>query len=183
MIMSKYLKMFTYCKKMDFNLLVIAGATFSVSTIMFFLWNNFVKKSVLISDKKISRSSCICKAQYCGYCGIKLCTCNCKTTGICTCKEFIDSTKSKSKFSKIKNFFSTPRFLVPRFPIFRLILQPIFIRIRLAFKNMRITEQTKAEASLYKLAKLLWDQGKYLEAEQINSQMLNVRRIALGDKK
>ena len=46
---------------------------------------------------------------------------------------------------------------------------------------MRITEQTKAEASLYKLAKLLWDQGKYSEAEQINSQMLNVRRIATGD--
>jgi len=161
MIMSKYLKMFTYCK--------------------------FVKKSILISDKKISSPSCICKAQYCGYCGIKLCNCNCKTIGICTCKEFIDSIKSKSKFFKIKIFFSRsihiPRFLVPRFPVFRLILQPIFFRIRLAFKNMRITEQTKAEASLYKLAKLLWDKGKYSEAEQINSQILNVRRIVLGDKK
>ena len=146
---------------MDLNLLVVAGVTVSTSTIIFFLWDFFMKKNQLISDKK-------------------------ETTCICTCKEFIDSTKSKSKFSKIKNFFSKPihfpTFIkIPKFPAFRLILQPIFIRIRLAFKNMRITEQTKAEASLYKLAKLLWDQGKYSEAEQINSQMLNVRRIATGD--
>jgi hypothetical protein len=48
---------------------------------------------------------------------------------------------------------------------------------------MRITEQTKVEASLYKLAKSLWNQGKYSEAEQINSQILNIRRIVLCDKK
>ena len=169
---------------MDLNLLVVAGVSVSTSTIIIFLWNFFMKKNQLISNKK--ETSCICKDGYCGYCGIKLCKCNCQTAGICTCKEAIDSTKSK--FSKIKNFFSKPiRFPtfinIPRFPVFRLILQPIFIRIRLAFKNMRITEQTKAEASLYKLAKLLWDQGKYSEAEQINSQMLNVRRIVLCDKK
>jgi len=145
---------------------------------MFFLWNNFIKERPLISNKNIS--TCICKAQYCGYCGVKLCNCNCKTKDICTCKEFLDS--KKSKFYKIKNFFSTS-IHIPRFPVFRLILRPIFIRIRLAFKNMRITEQTKAEASLYKLAKLLWDQGKYSEAEQINSQMLNIRRIVLSDRK
>jgi len=172
---------------MDLNLLVLAGVSVSTSTIIFFVWYFFMKKNQLISNKK--ETTCICKDGYCGYCGVKLCKCNCQTAGICTCKEFIDSTKSKfSKFSKIKNFFSKPiRFPtfinIPRFPVFRLILQPIFIRIRLAFKNMRITEQTKAEASLYKLAKLLWDQGKYSEAEQINSQMLNVRRIVLCDKK
>ena len=169
---------------MDLNLLVVAGVTVSTSTIIFFLWDFFMKKNQLISDKK--ETTCICKDGYCGYCGVKLCKCNYQTAGICTCKEFIDSTKSKSKFSKIKNFFSKPihfpTFIkIPKFPAFRLILQPIFIRIRLVFKNMRITEQTKAEASLYKLAKLLWDQGKYSEAEQINSQMLNVRRIATVD--
>jgi hypothetical protein len=176
--------MFTY-SKMDFNLLAVVGVSLSTSTIIFFVWDFFMKKNQLISDKK--ERTCICKdGGYCGYCGVKLCKCNCETAGICTCKEFIESTKSK--FSKIKNFFSKPiRFptfiKIPRFPVFRLILQPIFIRIRLAFKNMRITEQTKAEASLYKLAKLLWDKGKYSEAEQINSQILNVRRIVLGDKK
>jgi hypothetical protein len=165
---------------MDFNinLLVFAGVSFGASTIIFFLWNNFAKKSPLICDK--NTSTCICKAQYCGYCGVKLCKCNFKTVDKCTCKEAIDS--KTSKFSKIKNFFSStihlPRFSVQRFPLFCLILQPIFTRISLAFKNMRITEQKKAEASLYKLAKILWDQGKYSEAEQINSQMLNVRRIA-----
>ena len=169
---------------MDFNLLTVVGVSLSTSTIIFFLWDFFMKKNQSISDKK--ETTCICKDGYCGYCGIKLCNCNCQTAGICTCKEATNS--HKSKFSKIKNFFSKPiRFPtvinIPRFPVFRLILQPIFIRIRLAFKNMRITEQTKAEASLYKLAKLLWDQGKYSEAEQINSQMLNVRRIVLGDKK
>jgi hypothetical protein len=169
---------------MDLNLLVVAGVSVSTSAIIIFLWDFFMKKNQSISDKK--ETTCICKdGGYCGYCGDKLCKCNCETAGICTCKEFIESTKSK--FSKIKNFFSRPiRFHtfinIPRFPVFRLILQPIFIRIRLAFKNMRITEQTKAEASLYKLAKLLWDQGKYSEADQINSQMLNVRRIVLGDK-
>ena len=160
---------------MDLNLLLVAGVSVSTSTIIFFLLDFFMKKNQLVSDKK--ETTCICKD---GYCGVKLC----KTAGICTCKEFIDSTKSK--FSKIKNFLSKPiRFPtfinIPKFPTFRLILQPIFIRIRLAFKNMRKTEQTKAEASLYKLAKLLWDQGKYSEAEQINSQMLNVRRIATVD--
>ena len=169
---------------MDFNLLVVAGVSVTTSTIIFFLWDFFSKKNQLISDKKEIR--CICKDGYCGYCGVKLCKCNYQTVGVCTCKEAIDS--HKSKFSRIKNFFSKPiRFpdfiKIPRFPVFRLILQPIFIRIRLAFKNMRITEQTKAEASLYKLAKLLWDQGKYSEAEQINSQLLNVRRLVLGDKK
>ena len=169
---------------MDFNLLVVAGVSVSTSTVIFFLWDFFMKKNQLIYDKK--ETTCICKDGYCGYCGVKLCKCNCQTAGICTCKEFIDSTKSKC--SKIKNFFSKsirfPTFInISRFPVFRLILQPIFIRISLVFKNMRITEQKKAEESLYKLAKLLWDQGKYSEAEQINSQMLNVRRIALGDKK
>lgn len=165
---------------MDFNvnLLVFAGVSFGASTIIFFLWNNFVKKTPLICDK--NTSTCICKAQYCGYCGVKLCKCNVRNLDICTCKEATDS--EKSKFSKIKNFFST-NIYIPRFPVFRLILQPIFIRISLLFKNMRITEQRKAEASLSKLAKLLWDEGKYSEAEQINSHILNVRRLVLGNKK
>ncbi|NBO24533.1 MAG: tetratricopeptide repeat protein, partial [Chlamydiae bacterium] len=43
--------------------------------------------------------------------------------------------------------------------------------------------QAKVEANLHKLAKSLWDQGKYAEAERINLEILNVRRLIFGDKK
>ena len=57
---------------------------------------------------------------------------------------------------------------------------PPFPRI---LKNKQKTVENKAEISLHKLAKSLWDKGKYSEAEQIILEVLNVRRLVGIDKK
>jgi len=70
-----------------------------------------------------------------------------------------------------------------RIPVFTMILRPLIIRIKMAFKKKIVSEQTKAEESLHKLAKSMWDQGKYSEAERINLEILKVRKLVFGDKK
>lgn len=174
----------------DFDLLLIAGASALSFSFMFFSWIMFNKRQstkMLLCDK--NTATCNCNEKYCGYCGVKLCKC---TYSICICKESL--TASKSISAKIKSFLYRPvhfkfsflrglHFTTSRFPLVTLILRPFIIRLKLAIKNKKMTEQTKAEASLHKLARSLWDQGKYAEAERINLEVLNVRRLVFGDKK
>ena len=175
---------------MDFNLLLIAGASaFSFSFVVFswFILSNKRQETTILSDK--NTSTCNCKEKYCGYCGVKQCKCS---YSICMCKE--SSTSSKTLSSRIKNFLYRPislkfiflkslHFPTTRFDFFALILRPLIDRLKLTIKSKQETKQMKAEASLHKLARSLWDQGKYAEAERINLEVLNVRRLVFGDKK
>ena len=86
---------------------------------------------------------------------------------------------------RIKNFLTKPlrlRFYTLRISVFSMILQNAILRVKLVFKKKIVTEQMKVETNLHKLARSLWDQGKYAEAERINLEVLNVRRLVFGDK-
>ena len=144
-----------------------------------------------LSDK--NTITCICNEKFCGYCGIKRCKCN-NSTDVCSCKEGKTILLSKSLSSRIKKFlvksvnvrfplFRSLHFPLTRLPLLNLILRPFFSRIKLIFTRKTLTEQNKAEVSLNKLARLLWDEGKYAEAERINLEVLNVRRLVFGEKK
>jgi hypothetical protein len=89
----------------------------------------------------------------------------------------------------MKTFFIKPRFkffrnlkFSNRLSDFGLLLRPLFVRFRQILKNKQKTVENKAELSLHKLAKSLWDKGKYYEAEQIFLEILNVRRLVGIDK-
>ena len=171
---------------MDFDLLFIAGASafsFSFVIVSWFIFSNKSQEAIILSDKNIT--TCNCKEKYCGYCGVKVCKFS---------QESSTPPPPKTLSSRIKNFLYKPirlkfiflknlHFPTTRLDLFALILRPLIDRLKLAIKNKQETTQMKAETSLNKLARSLWDQGKYAEAERINLEVLNVRRLVFGDKK
>ena len=151
---------------MDFDLLLISGV--GASTLIFFLLFMCKKQLWLpVSDKNTE-----------------------------TCSEISDIVSKGNKlesqktlFLRMKTFFIKPRFkffrnlkFSNRLSDFGLLLRPLFVRFRQILKNKQKTVENKAELSLHKLAKSLWDKGKYYEAEQIFLEILNVRRLVGIDK-
>jgi len=165
---------FTLSNLFDSDLLLIASISIGTGTILLISWFAFGKK---ISPKKM-----IVKTTPSSSLIITKCTC---LDEVCKCK-MANKNSYKSIPKRIKNFLLKPvniRLPTLRMPLFVMILHPVIIRIKTAFKKKIITEQAKVEANLHKLAKSLWDQGKYAEAERINLEILNVRRLIFGDKK
>jgi len=152
---------------MDFDLLLISGV--SVSTLIFFLLFMLKKQLWLtVSDKNTETCS-----------DIKL-----------NVSKENKLESPKTLFLRMKTFLIKPRFnffrnlnFSNRLPDFGLLLRPLFVRVRQILKNKQKTVENKAEISLHKLAKSLWDKGKYSEAEQIILEVLNVRRLVGIDKK
>jgi hypothetical protein len=168
---------FTLEHLFDPDLLLIAGISIGTGTVILISWFAFGKK---ISPEKMivkttsSSSSSSTKSNKC-ICLDEVCKCK---MGHISCYKSIPK--------RIKNFLLKPvnlRLPSLRMPLFVMILHPVIIRIKTAFKKKIVTEQAKVEANLHKLAKSLWDQGKYAEAERINLEILNVRRLIFGDKK
>jgi hypothetical protein len=159
----------------DSDLLLIAGISFGTSAVMIFSWFAFGKKIPQNDkcDKKSSSNNSI---------NVNLRVKDCECLPIqCKCKKRSVLESCKLMHKRFKIFLLRP--VQNRIPFFIMILQPLIIRIKMAFKNKIVSQQTKAEASLHKLARSLWDQGKYAEAERINLEVLNVRRLVFGDKK
>ena len=163
----------------DYDTILITGISLGVGAFMLFSWFTFGKK---IQEGQLEKNSLTnnlsnrnlsIKHQKC------ICLIDCKCKG--------DNTPSYKLFPKrIKNFLAKPlrlRFPTLHIPVFSMILQNAILRIKLAFKKKIVTEQMKVENNLHKLAQSLWDQGKYAEAERINLEVLNVRRLIFGDKK
>lgn len=155
---------------MDFDLLLISGVGVSASTLIFFLLFMFCKQqlSLTVSDKNIETCS-----------DIKL-----------NVSKENKLELPKTVFLRMKTFLNKPRFnffrtlkFSNRLPDFALFVRPLFVRFRQILKNKQKTVENKAEISLHKLAKSLWDKGKYSEAEQIILEVLNVRRLVGIDKK
>ena len=161
----------------DYDTILIAGISLGAGAFMLFSWFTFGKKLEEEQLEKndlthnLSNRNLSIKHQKC----VCLLDCKCKNQ------------PSYKLFPKrIKNFLTKPlhlRFPSLRFPVFSMILQNAILRVKLAFKKKIVTEQMKVETNLYKLARSLWDQGKYAEAERINLEVLNVRRLIFGDKK
>ena len=156
---------------MNFDLLLISGV--SVSTLIFFLLFMLKKQLWLaVSDKNTETCS-----------DIKL--------NVSKENKLENKLESpKTLFLRMKTFLIKPRFNFFRnlkvsnpLPDFGLLLRPLFVRVRQILKNKQKTVENKAEISLHKLAKSLWDKGKYSEAEQIILEVLNVRRLVGIDKK
>jgi GR25 family glycosyltransferase involved in LPS biosynthesis len=158
---------------MDFDLLLMTGVSAGACTFIFFIWFMFGKKqSSIIFDKKTESCSKDLKLS--------------KSTNVYINEIEVSKTLSlQIKNFLIKhpfNFFRSLKFS-NRLSFFTLILKPFFVRVKLRFKNKEKTEQNKAEISLDKLAKSLWNSGKYSEAEKIKMEVLNVRRIVGINKK
>ena len=154
---------------MDFDLLLISGV--SASTLIFFLLFMFYQKqlALTVSDKNTETCSSDIKLNV-------------------SKENKLES--PKTLFLRMKTFLIKPRFnffrtlkFSNRLSDFGLFLQPLFVRFRQILKNKQKTVENKAEISLHKLAKSLWDKGKYSEAEQIILEVLNVRRLVGIDKK
>lgn len=152
---------------MDFDLLLISGV--SASTLIFFLLF-MLKKQLLITVSDKNTETCS---------DIKL-----------NVSKENKLESPKTLFLRMKTFLIKPRFNFFRnlkfsnsLPDFGLLLRPLFVRVRQILKNKQKTVENKAEISLHKLAKSLWDKGKYSEAEQIILEVLNVRRLVGIDKK
>jgi hypothetical protein len=159
----------------DFNILLASGIGFSSSFIIF-SWFMFKKKPIKINlceknnlcDK--NTTFCNCTEGYCGYCGVKICNSN---------KNTIMIPQPNTLSFKIK------KFLLKRKPFklyslqffnkqFYLLFYPVINRIKETFKKQKKKE---LKENLCKLAKTLWDQGKYTEAAKINLEILNEKKI------
>jgi hypothetical protein len=161
----------------EYDTMLIAGISLGAGAFMLFSWFTFAKKlqeeqleknnlkhNLSSRNLSIKNQKCICLLE---------CKCN-------------NQPSYKLLSKRIKNFLTKPlRLTFPtlRIPVFSMILQKAILRIKLAFKKKIVTEQMKVETNLHKLARSLWDQGKYAEAERINLEVLNVRRLVFGDKK
>lgn len=159
----------------DYDTILIVGMSLGAGAFMLFSLVTFRKKlqeeqlekdnlSHNLSNRNLIK--CVC-----------LIDCKCKANNQSSYKLFP---------KRIKNFLTKPlklRFPTLRISVFSMILHNAIIRIKLAFKKKIVTEQMKVETNLHKLARSLWDQGKYAEAERINLEVLNVRRLVFGDKK
>lgn len=165
---------FTFVKTLfDYDTILIASISFGTGAFILLSWFVFGKKIEQDQqqdtniDPIIKSQKCICLSD----------NCKCKASTL---------TYYKSIPKRIKIFLLKPvrlRFPKLRIPLFGIILHSVIVRAKMAFKKKIATEQNKAEASLHKLARSLWDQGKYAEAERINLEILNVRRLIFGDKK
>ena len=152
----------------DYDTMLFLSISLGTGTFMLFSWFSFGKKiSEENQDKNIITNNSFLKPQN------------------SDCKGDIESSY-KSIPKRIKNFLLKPvklRLPTLRLSFFSMIFNTAIFRAKMAFKKKIVTEQTKVEASLHKLARSLWDQGKYAEAERINLEVLNVRRLVFGDKK
>ena len=133
----------------------------------------FRKKPIKINVCDKNTTFCNCTEGYCGYCGVKICNSN---------KNMIINSPPNTLSFKIKNFFLKRKpfrlysfqFFNTQFNFLSLILHPLINRIKETFKK---SKKKDIETNLCKLAKSLWDQGKYAEAAKINLEILNVKKI------
>jgi uncharacterized protein (DUF2267 family) len=70
-------------------------------------------------------------------------------------------------------FPKSSQFFNKQISFMHFILNPIIERVRRTFK---INTKSKTEKIVSKVAKILWDQGKYTEAAKINEELLNVKK-------
>jgi len=154
----------------DFNILLVSGIASGTSFIIF-SWFMFRKKhsKIIVCDKNTTK--CYCTEGYCGYCGIKICKSN---------KNMIIPSPPKTLSYKIKSFLQkqmlfpkSSKFFNKQISFVHFILNPIIDRVRSTFK---INTKSKTEKIVSKVAKILWDQGKYTEAAKINVELLNAKK-------
>ena len=159
----------------DYDTMLIAGISLGAGAFMLFSLFTFRKK---LQEEQLEKNNLTNTLSNCN-----LNKCDCLLD--CQCKS--DNHPSYKLFTKrVKKFFTKPlRLTFPtlRIPVFSMILQNAILRVKLAFRKKIVTEQMKVETNLHKLARSLWDQGKYAEAERINLEVLNVRRLVFGDRK
>ena len=157
----------------DYDTMLIVGISLGTGAFMLFSLFTFRKK---LQQEQLEKNNLTHNLS-----NRNLSKCDC----LLDCKS--DNHQSYKLFTKrVKNFFTKPlrlRFSTLRIPVFSMILQNAILHLKLAFKKKIVTEQMKVETNLHKLARTLWDQGKYAEAERINLEVLNVRRLVFGDKK
>ena len=165
--------MFSYCKMnssiYDFNILLVSGIGFSSGFILF-SWFMFRKKPIKINLCDKNTTFCNCTEGYCGYCGVKICNRN---------KNMIMIPPPNTLSFKIKNFFQkrkffNKQFFNKQFYFLTLFFHPLINRIKETFKKKKKKE---LESKLCKLAKSLWDQGKYAEAAKLNLEIFNEKKI------
>jgi hypothetical protein len=154
----------------DFNVLLISGIA-SGTSFLIFSWVMFRKKQTKISVCDKNTTICHCTEGYCGACGIKICKNN---------KIMIMPSPPKTLSYKIKSFLQkqmlfpkSSEFFNKQISFVHFILNPIIDRVRRTFK---INTKSKTEKIVSKVAKILWDQGKYTEAAKINVELLNVKK-------
>jgi len=156
----------------DFNILLVSGIGFSSSFIIF-SWFMFRKKPIKITLCDKNTTFCNCTEGYCGYCGVKICNRNKNTIMIPPPNTL--SFKIKNFLQKRKRFrLYSLQFFNKQFYFLSLFFHPLINSIKETFKRKKKKE---IEAKLCKLAKSLWDQGKYAEAAKINLEILNEKKI------
>jgi hypothetical protein len=159
----------------DYDTMLIVGISLGTGAFMLFSLFTFRKK---LQEEQLEKNNINHNLS-----NRNLSKCDCLLD--CQCKS--DNQPSYKLFTKrVKNFLTKPlrlKFSTLRIPVFSMILQNAILRVKLAFRKKIVTEQMKVEINLHKLARTLWDQGKYAEAERINLEVLNVRRLVFGDKK
>jgi len=157
----------------DYDTMLIVGISLGTGAFMLFSLFTFRKK---LQEEQLEKNNLTHNLSNSNL-DIKTKKCDCLLD--CQCKAKSDNQPSYKLFTKrVKNFLTKPL----RFPLCSMILQNAIFRVKLAFKKKIVTEQMKVENNLHKLAQSLWDQGKYAEAEKINLEVLNVRRLVFGDK-
>jgi hypothetical protein len=165
----------------DYDTMLIVGISLGTGAFMLFSLFTFRKK---LQEEQLEKNNLTHNLSNRNL-SIKHQKCDCLLN--CQCKGKSDNHPSYKLFTKrVKKFFTKPlllRFPTLRISVFSMILQNAILRLKLAFKKKIVTEQMKVETNLHKLARTLWDQGKYAEAERINLEVLNVRRLVFGDKK
>ena len=154
----------------DFNILLVSGIASGTGFIIF-SWFMFRKKQTKISVCDKNTTKCDCTEGYCGYCGVKICKSN-KNTIIPSPPKTL-SYKIKSFLQKQMLFPKSSEFFNKQISFVHFILNPIIDRVRRTFK---INTKSKTEKIVSKVAKILWDQGKYTEAAKINVDLLNVKK-------
>lgn len=160
----------------DYDTMLITGISLGAGAFMLFSLFTFRKK---LQEEQLEKNNLTHNLSNCNRnLSIKTKKCDCLLD--CKCKSD-NQPFYKLLTKRVKNFLTKPLRL--RIPVFSMILQNAILRVKLAFKKKIVTEQMKVETNLHKLARSLWDQGKYAEAERINLEILNVRRLVFGDKK